>query len=148
MREAIHFLKYHNHQAVAALLAKLLAEAYRRYALTINLIIPVPLHKSRLKERGYNQSELLARQLGYLLDLQVNSAILRRIRKTEAQVSLSRLERPANVADAFECNHHLSGQHVLLIDDVCTTGSTLDACAKALKARGADLVWGLTLARA
>ena len=148
MREAIHFLKYHNHQAVASVLAKLLAGAYQRYALAVSLIIPVPLHKSRLKERGYNQSELLARQLGYLLDLQVNSAVLQRTRKTEAQVTLSRAERQDNVADAFECNNLLPGQQVLLIDDVCTTGSTLDACAKALKASGATSVWGLTLARA
>jgi ComF family protein len=148
IRPAIHVLKYQNHQAVAAVLAGLLADAYRRYALAVDLIMPVPLHPARLKERGYNQSELLASQLGQLLQLPVNSTKLQRIKKTEAQVGLGAGERQKNVAGAFAVKTTLQDQSILLIDDVCTTGSTLDACAVALKAAGAASVWGLTLARA
>lgn len=148
IRPAIHVLKYQNHQAVAAVLANLLADAYRRYTLAVDLIVPVPLHATRLKERGYNQSELLAGQLSRLLQLPVDATTLQRIKKTEAQVALGAGERQKNVANAFAAKTTLFDQKILLIDDVCTTGSTLDACATALKAAGAASVWGLTLARA
>jgi ComF family protein len=148
IRPAIHVLKYQNHQAVAAILAGLLADAYRRYALAVDLIVPVPLHAARLKERGYNQSELLAGQLSQLVQLPVDAAALQRIKRTEAQVGLGANERQKNVAGAFAAKKSIVDQKILLIDDVCTTGSTLDACATALKAAGAASVWGLTLARA
>jgi ComF family protein len=149
IRLAIHFLKYRNHKAVAAILAAILAEAYQRYQLAANIIIPVPLHPSRLHERGYNQSELLARAMAVILKLPVNSQALQRTRQTKSQMTLGVNERHQNVAGAFICaNSDLSGQKILLIDDVCTTGSTLDACAQALKKSGVAAVWGLTLAKA
>ncbi len=149
IRPAIHLLKYRNHKAVAAILATILAEAYRRFQLIADVIMPVPLHPSRLRERGYNQSELLATAMSYLLDLSVNSKALRRIRQTKSQMTLNFDERHQNVVEAFACeNFNGLGQTVLLIDDVCTTGSTLDACADALKKRGVAAVWGLTLAKA
>ncbi len=149
IRPAIHFLKYSNHKAVASILGKILTDTYRRYDLTADVIVPVTLHPSRFRERGYNQSELLATQAGNLLDLFVNTTTLQRARKTKSQMELGADERHKNVANAFACcNQELSGQKVLLIDDVCTTGSTLDACANALKQSGAISVWGLTLARA
>jgi ComF family protein len=148
IRSAIHFLKYRNHKAVAAILAQILAEAYQRFQLITQVIVPVPLHAARLRERGYNQSELLARQVGYLLNLPVN-VTLQRIRHTKSQMTLGYTDRHSNVAGAFACpTASLTGQNVLLIDDVCTTGSTLDACALALKAGGVTSVWGLTLAKA
>lgn len=149
IRSAIHNLKYNNHRAVAQSLAKILAEAYRRHKLSVQVVVPVPLHRSRYKDRGYNQSELLAKQLGNLLNLPVNTTTLARTQKTAAQMSLGVQERRQNVAGAFSCiNNQLANQNVLLIDDVCTTGSTLDACAAALKAGQAGSVWGLTLAKA
>ena len=149
IRPAIHFLKYRNHKAVAAILATLLAEVYRRYDLTVDVIVPVPLHASRLQERGYNQSELLAKAMGEILGVPMNTSILQRTRPTRSQMTLGVNERHQNVAGAFAChNLHLSGQKILLIDDVCTTGSTLDACAGALKKSGPVAVWGLTLAKA
>ena len=149
IRPAIHFLKYHNHRAITAILGKILVDAYRRYHLNVEVIVPVPLHPSRLRERGYNQSELLAREVGAVLNLTVNTDGLQRTRKTKPQVELSIDERRQNVVNAFACdNQKLAGQQVLLIDDVCTTGSTLDACAAALKKSGVVSVWGLTLARA
>jgi ComF family protein len=148
IRSAIHFLKYRNHQAVASALAQILAEAYHRFRLLAQVIVPVPLHAARLRERGYNQSELLARQIGYRLNLPVNTSALQRTRSTQSQMTLGYEERHRNVSGAFTCAASVTGQTVLLIDDVCTTGSTLDACAQALKLAGAAAVWGLTLAKA
>ncbi len=149
IRSTIHFLKYRNHKAVASILGKILTDAYRYYQLTADVIVPVPLHVSRFRERGYNQSELLAGQLGNLLGLPVNTDTLQRIRNTKSQMQLGADERHQNVAKAFACcNQALLGQTVLLIDDVCTTGSTLDACADALKQSGVTSVWGITLAKA
>lgn len=149
MRRAIHYLKYNNRKAVAAVLSKILADGFQRFNLSADVIVPVPLHPARLRNRGYNQSELLARELGHLLDIPVNSSTLKRIRNTKSQMELGADERHRNVMNAFVCrDEKLSGQKVLLIDDVCTTGSTLDACADALKHGGVASVWGLTLAKA
>lgn len=149
IRSAIHDLKYNNHRAIAIILSEILADTYRRYNLHVEVLVPVPLHYSRIKERGYNQSELLANELGNILDLPVNNSTLQRIRKTKPQMTLGANERHKNVADAFVCNDkQLANQKILLIDDVCTTGSTLDACAAALKQAGVASVWGLTLAKA
>ena len=149
IRSAIHHLKYENHKAVAEPLALILANTFRQYNLTVDEIVPIPLHPSRQKERGYNQSELLAHHLGQILSLPVNTTTLKRIRKTESQMTLGALARKSNVKNAFDChNNQLTHKHLLLIDDVCTTGSTLDACAEALKDYGSTSVWGLTLAKA
>jgi ComF family protein len=149
IRPAIHFLKYSNHKAVACILGEVLADAYRRYKLMADVVVPVTLHTARFRERGYNQSELLATQVAEFLELPANTKILQRTRNTKSQVRLRADERYQNVANAFACrNNKLSGHTVLLIDDVCTTGSTLDACANALKQSGVASVWGLTLAKA
>ena len=111
--------------------------------------MPVPLHPSRFKERGYNQSELLVKALASYLDLPIDTTSLQRVRVTKSQMTLGISERHQNVKHAFSCqSERLAGQQILLVDDVCTTGSTLDACAAALKSTGATSVWGLTLARA
>ncbi len=149
IRPAIHFLKYRNHRAVAAILGQILADTCQRYDLQADIIVPVPLHLSRLRERGYNQCELLARALGALLNLPVDTHTLQRARATRSQMTLGAVERRQNVVGAFSCSRNtLAAQRVLLIDDVCTTGSTLDACAGALKGAGVTSVWGVTLAKA
>ena len=148
IRPAIHSLKYRNHRAVVSTLTNFLVETYRRFHLVADVIVPVPLHASRLRERGYNQSELLAKKMGEVIDMPLNTSTLQRIRPTRSQMTLGINERRHNVAEAFACvNFDLSGRKILLIDDVCTTGSTLDACASTLKKNGADAVWGLTLAK-
>jgi ComF family protein len=147
IRPAIHFLKYRNHKVVAAALGQILVDAYRRYQLAVDVIVPVPLHPSRLRERGYNQSELLAWQVSRAVGLPVNTRALERAQKTKSQMTLGAAERHQNVAAAFSCSQELARQKVLLIDDVCTTGATLDSCAAAMKEKGVTSVWGLTLAR-
>jgi ComF family protein len=116
---------------------------------TIDVIVPVPLHSSRQRDRGYNQAALLAREVGIHLDLPVAENVLTRIKDTAPQIDLNAEERQANVHDAFQMvNTSLAEKRVLLIDDVCTTGSTLEAACRALRDGGVSFVWAYTLARA
>jgi ComF family protein len=148
VRHAIHQLKYRHLKAMAAPLGYLLTEYLRSYPLPGEVLIPVPLHPRRLRERGYNQATLLAGEVGKLTDLPVAEGLLLRKRDTITQArTASAIERRSNVHDAFICRQGLHGERILLIDDVCTTGATLDACAAALKTAGAGPVWGLTAAR-
>ncbi len=149
MREAIHQLKYRNLRALAVPLAKLLQDYLITNPVPAEILVPVPLHRKRLRERGYNQSSLLARQLGKLANLPVADDCLIRQRHALSQARTATVEeRQSNVTDAFACrDHRLRDKQVLLIDDVSTSGATLDACAAALKASGATSVWGLVMAR-
>lgn len=130
-------------------MAELLADYLQLNPLPGEAIVPVPLHPRRLKERGYNQSGLLARELGELTNLPVIQDCLIRIKEARPQVKASDVkERRSNVANAFICqNEKISGKQIILVDDVCTSGATLESCASALKSKGAIMVWGLTLAR-
>jgi ComF family protein len=149
MRQAIHQLKYRNLRALAEPLAKLLNDYLATYPIPGEVLVPVPLHQKRLRERGYNQSSLLAKELGKLTNLPVVDDCLIRQRHAPPQTRSATVEeRRNNVAGAFACrDHRLQDEQVLLIDDVSTSGATLDACAAALKAIGATSVWGLVLAR-
>ncbi len=110
-------------------------------------MVPVPLHKRRLRMRGYNQSALLAKEVARRTGLAVAEELIVRTRDTQPQVSLSHEERIRNVEGSFGCNGGAYGGNFILVDDVVTTGSTLLACATALKASGASSVWGIALAR-
>jgi len=148
LREAIHGFKYEGARALAPLLGEMLYAGWLAARLPGEVVVPVPLHPRRLRERGYNQSQLLARELARLAGLRLDDRTLRRERHTRPQVTLNAAERRANVEGAFGCGPALAGEAVLLVDDVFTTGATLAACAAALKAAGARSVWALTLARA
>jgi ComF family protein len=152
LRTCIHELKYNGHKRLAKPLGSLLTQAYRGYNLQADLIIPVPLHREREHQRGYNQTVLLARQCAMELGIPLREDILLRHRATAAQAGLKARERRHNVVGAFACHPlfttgALSGRTILMIDDVCTTGSTLEACATPLFAAGARRVCGLVLAR-
>jgi len=149
MRQAIHQLKYKNLRALAGPLAALLNDYLIANPVPGEVLVPVPLHRKRLRERGYNQSSLLAKELGKLRNLPVVDDCLIRRQHTPPQARTSTIEeRRNNVAGAFACHDpRLRDKQVLLIDDVSTSGATLDACAAALKANGATAVWGLVLAR-
>jgi ComF family protein len=149
VRHAIHNFKYLRLAALAEPLGNALAAFWLRAPARADCIVPVPLHPARRRDRGYNQSELLARRVGRAAGIPVRPNALCRIRATAVQMELSAAERQVNVAGAFRCDDPLlRGAVVLLVDDVCTTGATLDACASALKTAGALEVHGLTLARA
>jgi ComF family protein len=148
LRQAIHRFKYERLSGLAEPFGDMLADYWSAAQLTADWLIPVPLHPSRERDRGYNQSELLARQLARRVNVPVSSHGLRRTRATAVQMTLNAAERRQNVAGAFECvEMRVRGGRVVIIDDVGTTGATLDACAQAVLQTGAVSVMGLTLAR-
>jgi ComF family protein len=115
-----------------------------------SVLIPVPLHKNKLKERGYNQSEELAKELAKILKIPVISNCLIKIKSTAPQMELSKEEREKNLLNAFLIKNPSTiarGKKVFLVDDVYTTGSTMEECANVLKTYGAKQVWGIALAR-
>lgn len=146
-REAVLALKYKNLKAMSAPLGKFLAEKLPEMP-ACDAIVPVPLHPRRLRQRGYNQSSLLAREVAKVSGLALVEGSLVRLRDTPPQARSSNSEeRQANVEGAFTCcDQRLQGKRVIIVDDVFTTGATLSACATAVKAAGAVSVWGLTVA--
>ena len=148
IRKAIHELKYRNLRAISTRLAELLANYLKENQLPGEALVGVPLHPRRLRERGYNQSSLLAKELGKCVGLPVIEDCLIRVKQAQPQVKAADVEqRRRNVADAFVCrDERVKGKRIVLIDDVCTSGATLESCAATLKNKGATSVWGLTLA--
>ena len=145
---AMHRFKYQGWRRLAAPLAQLMAERIAVEGVAARSIVAVPLHPSRQRQRGYNQSELLMHELGKRLALRPPQGVLVRTRATPPQVGRDRQHRFENVAGAFAWRGcPLSGEAILLIDDVATTGATLDACAEALRAAGSGPVTGVSLAR-
>jgi ComF family protein len=152
LREAITSLKYRGLRALATPLGQLMAEGWPALSgqqAAFDVVVPMPLHRSRQRERGYNQASLLARELGARLGQPIVEDALVRIRATVPQVGLDGEARRANVRGAFQCtNAGLAGKRVLLVDDVCTTGATLEAASFALRKGGASSIVAYTLARA
>ena len=159
-RQAIHRFKYNRRFAFAPRLARAIAASPAARAMLErwqpHLLVPVALHASRARARGFNQSALLARELGAIFDLPALE-LLQRTRRTPPQVGLDLQARRKNVRRAFIVDENLwnktnveinlSGARILLIDDVFTTGATLDECARALRKSGASAVGALTIAR-
>ncbi|MGE5334586.1 MAG: ComF family protein [Nitrososphaerota archaeon] len=150
-RTALLAFKFAREQRVAGRLATLLTAPFQCDIHMADMVIPVPLHRSRQRERGYNQAELLAGAFARLQGLSLRTDILARTRATEAQTHLTGMERRRNVAGAFALRASalaatVRGKRILLIDDVTTTGSTLNAAAEPLRAAGATSVWGLAFA--
>lgn len=149
LREAVHQLKYDGRTVLAGPLGGLMAAYWMQHPMPVDVVVPVPLHTARLRERGYNQAALLARELARRVGLAVDGQTLIRQRATAPQVELNARQRRENVREAFHCvGDGLAGKQVLLVDDVCTTGATLEACAVALHDEGrVSSVQALTLAR-
>lgn len=150
VREAVHALKYRNQRVLSQCLAGLMADYLCHTHIPGEVLVPVPLHRRRLRERGYNQASLLARELAKTLGLPFVENVLCRVKDSLPQVKAASVDaRHQNVKGAFICQYsdRIKGKSVLVIDDVCTSGATLEACAAALKVAGAVSVWGLTFAR-
>jgi ComF family protein len=149
LRSAMHQFKYNGLTALADPLGRLMALYWHDHPMEVDLVVPVPLHPARRAERGFNQAALLARTFTRRVALPLAEDILIRQRETSPQVDLDAKERRENVRGAFHCSGEgAKGRRVLLVDDVCTTGATLEACAVALEKGGARHVQALTLARA
>ena len=152
MSRAILLLKYGNVAPIGAWFARRLAGLIEREPqdFAVDAVVPVPLDRGRLRERGYNQAELIAKPLARMLRIPFRSYLLVRTRPRPNQLRLTRRERWETVRGAYATHEtaQVDNLRVLLVDDVFTTGATLDACARALKGAGAARVVGLTVARA
>ncbi len=151
LKEIIHQFKYGSHRSLAKPLARLLFSVYLANieSLRAAIVVPVPLHRSRQRERGFNQARELARYFCRLAQIPLYSDLLQRARATQIQAGLSRRERRINLRGAFAVSKRdaVKDKSVLLIDDVFTTGATLNECARILKSEGATRINVLTLAR-
>jgi len=149
LRECVHAVKFASNARLARALGYRLADVAARHVdcARCDVVVPVPLHPRRHRDRGFNQAALLARAVGDALGLPLREQALRRTKATRAQSQLEPRDRRANVTDAFACREdNVRGGRVLLVDDVLTTGATADACTTALLAAGAANVDVLVLA--
>jgi len=151
IKELIHEFKYKNKPYLGKHLSKIMIDFIKEYNLPLScadLIVPVPLHNARLREREFNQAEILSTHIAEEFNLNLSPAALFRKRSTRTQVDLKDEERFANVAGSFSINPKVSvrGKNILLVDDVLTTGATTSEAAGVLKNAGAHIVFTLTLA--
>lgn len=138
--------KYAHRLSLAPFFGRLLAE--EAAGCSADLIAPLPLHRTRLRERGFNQALELARPVAHALGKPIDTDCCTRIRHTAAQAGLPWRERAKNIRGAFHCAKELQGKRILLVDDVMTTGASLNECARTLKLHGAEEVTLLVVARA
>lgn len=148
VRKAIHKLKYRGDITLGELLARPLIKVVKNLSWCPDLIVPVPMGDKRQSIRGYNHAVLLSRPVALALGKLFAPKSLRKIRETSTQVGLSFTDRLTNVNGSFQAvENYVQAKRVLVIDDVTTSGATIEACACALKEAGAERVFGLTVAR-
>ncbi|MBI3165513.1 MAG: ComF family protein [Chloroflexi bacterium] len=148
IRSALHVLKYRRNFSMGDSLAAAMLPFVRDLGWNADMVVPIPLGRHRLRERGYNQVAMIAKPLAMGLGVNYSPRALKRRKETRSQVGLSREERKQNVHSAFQADKNARGKIVLIIDDVSTTGSTLSSGADAFYASGAREVYALTVARA
>lgn len=148
IREAIHHLKYQNDVGVARVLASYLMKVIQAGDWEFDLVVPVPLSKPKLEQRGYNQAERLAQPMAAALEKTISTEALVRIKENASQVDLDVQSRRENVRGVFEADPAIvKGKRILLIDDVFTTGATLESASKALKEAKSGLVYAVTVGK-
>lgn len=143
-QKLIHLLKYQRTLTLSKYFATAIAPIIKKD--NYNYITGIPLNPIKEKERGYNQSALIAEEIGKNLNITVKNKLIRRIKNTPSQTKFNREQRIKNMQDAFNCTLNLEGQHIIIVDDIITTGSTLNACAEVLKINGAAKVTAVALA--
>jgi ComF family protein len=154
LQKAIHTLKYKYIQDLSKPLSKILIFGLKKTIFKEKIdhefiILPIPLHKNRLRERGFNQSELLCIEVAKYFKLIYLNDVLSRTKKTKSQMSLNPIYRRKNIKGAFFCDkpEFIKNKKIILVDDVCTTSATLEECAKSFYDFGPSEIWGLVLAR-
>lgn len=148
IKNAIHQLKYQNNLGLGQLFAPMMADLVIQNRWQIDVILPVPLSKSRYSNRGYNQAGILAYPIALLLNVKYDDKVIIRKKETSTQVELNAHERQINIQDAFLVpGKQLAGKNILLVDDVITTGATINDCARAIKSSGAKEVYGISVGR-
>lgn len=148
VRNSIYQFKYYNKREYSKVFAKEMAERNKELIRVWgpDVLVPVPLHFSKLKKRGFNQAELIADELGEQLEINVDSSVLVRTRNTAPMKELDNSGRINNLKNAFQVSvNDVKYNKILLVDDIYTTGATFDACADVLKAAGVDKVYGISL---
>ena len=146
LSNCIKSLKYQSQFGLAVTLAQEMAKRMPAWQKPIDTLVPLPLHPKRKKERGFNQATLLAKQLSYFTNISFHDNLITRVRNTPPQARLNLQERQHNMQGAFIADDQAKDKHILLIDDVYTTGATLSAAAEALQIAGAKSVSGYCLA--
>ena len=155
-RKLIHNFKYEPYiKSLAKVLSKILIEHLVLAKNNTNqiwensILIPVPLEKRKMKKRDYNQAEELAKELSKVINIPLVTNVLMKTKSTSSQMKLKKEEREKNVKDAFSIKNHeqIQDKKIFLVDDVYTTGSTMEECAKTLKDVGVKSVWGIVIAR-
>jgi ComF family protein len=154
-KKLIYEFKYSGIKNLAPALASIITEHlfhtsfFSESHLKNSVLVPIPMESKKMRYRGYNQSEEIAKELSNIIDIPISLQSLKKTRPTRPQVGLSACERSMNVSNAFEVTYvkDILGKNIFLIDDVYTTGSTLNACATTLKTAGAKKVFGIVLAR-
>lgn len=148
VNQSIYNFKYKNRRVYGEIYAKELVKEFGKLICLwkIDLIIPVPLHRKKLRKRGFNQAEILAKEIGKLTGIPVNTKVILRKKYTEPQKQFGQKERRKNLADAFEAAcKHINAKNILIIDDIYTTGSTIDSIAKILLETGAEKAYFMTI---
>jgi len=149
VQDALHTLKYRQNKAIGEPLAIQMTDFVRSLGWKVDVLIPIPLGKKRLKERGYNQVAMVARPLAYSLNLEYAPQGLWKTRETRSQVGLNISQRRENVSKVYQADVKVvNGKSILLMDDVSTTGSTIQSAAETLLSVGAKDVYAITIARA
>jgi ComF family protein len=150
LQHAIHGLKYDKKFSVGIFLGKILASEIKtnRVNWKFDLITPIPLHRLKKAERGYNQSFYIAKGVGKILRVKVSDRIVKRIKYTESQTTMNLNEREENISGAFRVQNKrmVSGKNILLLDDVITTGATISECGKILLEAGANKIYAASIA--
>ena len=148
LERVLHAFKFNRHDFFAGPLAELVEAILRRRGdLDFDAIVPVPMHRAKVRRRGYNQAELLARALAKRIGIRCEPRLLIKTRDLDAQSKLARSARAANVQGAFLASPRVASRKILLVDDVCTTGATIRACASELVRAGAERVAAAVVAK-
>lgn len=149
LERLLHAFKFERHDFLDSSLATLLEEAMRaRGDFAFDAIVPVPMHRTKERRRGYNQAALLACALGKRIGISCDAGLLEKREENQTQSLLARAARAENVRKSFHAPADLSGKSILIVDDICTTGETFRACARALLKAGADRVCAISIAKA